>query len=273
MRSSSSDRSIAPAPSQAARLNYARLRAPLGDGSRIAVRPIGAEQTTATAGTLPEPRDTLTLAIGWQRTAREHFRRGLPAAIELEVAIATVEDAIKPVLPLIGSGTALYTNDAIVREIVRASELPAVPELALPLDAVERTFARLATVAHGSPASVQGIPDRADFAATLLILREVMHHAQQRSTVVTVRPAMVGVRPPHRCGRQLAHRRRRAAGEPAAPGQPCIVLCCPFGTKRRWLSRSRWRSCCGLQWLLLLGTSADPALGPHLANSSANSSN
>lgn len=48
----------------------------------------------------------------------------------------------------------------------------------LSIDALERTFDRLTSVALGRPASQEGLPDDKPFAATLLILRELMHHLQ-----------------------------------------------------------------------------------------------
>jgi len=41
---------------------------------------------------------------------------------------------------------------------------------------MERVFSRLAAVVQGKPAAHEGIPDDNAFAATLLILREFMHH-------------------------------------------------------------------------------------------------
>lgn len=38
------------------------------------------------------------------------------------------------------------------------------------------TFQRLSAVSLGRPISLEGLPASADFAATLLILREFMHH-------------------------------------------------------------------------------------------------
>ena len=56
--------------------------------------------------------------------------------------------------------------------------------MTLSLDAVERTFDRLALVINGRPAHFEGIPGGNDFAATLLILREFMHHLQFDEIVV-----------------------------------------------------------------------------------------
>jgi hypothetical protein len=43
---------------------------------------------------------------------------------------------------------------------------------------MERTFDRLAQVSLGRPASSEGLPASNSFSATLLILREFMHHLQ-----------------------------------------------------------------------------------------------
>jgi hypothetical protein len=50
---------------------------------------------------------------------------------------------------------------------------------------VERTFEQLTAVAHGRPVASTGIPVDAAFAATLVILREFMHHLQFMSITVT----------------------------------------------------------------------------------------
>jgi hypothetical protein len=186
MRSSSSGRGSAPATSQPACLYYARLPASPRNDSRIAALHTWPEQTTGTAGTTLEPEVTLTLTVAWQRTAREHFRQVPPTVRELDAAIGAVEDAITPALPLIDSGDALATRNAIVREIALAAGLRVVPDPVLRRDAVERTFSRLAAVAHGSSASIHGVPGGADLAAALLILRKPMHHARRPATAITL---------------------------------------------------------------------------------------
>jgi hypothetical protein len=49
-------------------------------------------------------------------------------------------------------------------------------KIEMPLEVVERCFDRLAKVVQGSPAAYEGLPQDPTFAATLLILREFMHH-------------------------------------------------------------------------------------------------
>jgi hypothetical protein len=70
----------------------------------------------------------------------------------------------------------LFTTDTAVREIAHLAGVPGRPELILSLESVERLFDLLAALSFGRPASSAGIPSDPTFAATLLILREFMHH-------------------------------------------------------------------------------------------------
>lgn len=56
------------------------------------------------------------------------------------------------------------------------------------VEAVERLFDLLAAWSLGRPAVVSGIPTDAGFAATLLILREFMHHLHFACIQVLRRP-------------------------------------------------------------------------------------
>jgi hypothetical protein len=87
-----------------------------------------------------------------------------------------VEDAVMPVRALLAPGSTLYTADGGIRQIALAAGLPAQPELRLPLEAVEHTFNRLAALSLGRPATQDTLAQDNAFAATLLILRECLHH-------------------------------------------------------------------------------------------------
>jgi hypothetical protein len=58
---------------------------------------------------------------------------------------------------------------------VRALELTG-EAVALDIDTVEQLFNALVDWVQGSPASLAGIPQDAHWCATLLVLRECMHH-------------------------------------------------------------------------------------------------
>lgn len=139
---------------------------------------IGAEQTDVAIGLDAVPQQMLTLAIGSKITARQHFRHTPPSPLALENAIVTVEDEVTRAQALIPVGARLATTDPSIREIAVLSGISPSDSMCLPLETMERTFDRLAQVSLGRPASYEGLPDNAGFAATLLILREFMHHLQ-----------------------------------------------------------------------------------------------
>jgi exopolyphosphatase/pppGpp-phosphohydrolase len=155
------------------------VRAGSAPGAPITALHIGAQHTAVVSGCDAEPATTLVLAIGARKTARDFFRRSLPTPLEMENAIATVEDEVTRAVAVVARGSTLHGADPAVREIARlagvASGGRGAP-VTLVLEAMEQTFNRLVAVAEGRPARQEGLPDSAEFAAALLILREFMHH-------------------------------------------------------------------------------------------------
>ncbi|GKT22494.1 hypothetical protein [Acidovorax sp. SUPP3334] len=162
-------------PNDAGALYQALQAGPLA-GSPITVLRIGAGHSSIASGTQAQARLLRTLEVGYYATAAACLRHDPPAEGELEHAIQMVEDAVMPVYAVLPPGTTLYTADAGIRQVALAAGVEAQPEMALPLDAVERTFQRLAAVAMGRPPAQEGLPEGTAFAATLLILRECMQH-------------------------------------------------------------------------------------------------
>jgi hypothetical protein len=136
---------------------------------------IGNEQTTLRFGAA-EGATTLTLAVGAQATARAHFRHSPPNALEMENAIAAVEDVVMPALRQLPAGLVLCTNDAAVQTIARLAGVPDGSRMELSIEGLEDCFNALAAWVQGRPASQGRLPQDNAFAATLLILRELMHH-------------------------------------------------------------------------------------------------
>ena len=113
------------------------------------------EDSTELAGTV--------LTVGFRRTAREHFRHDPATALEVENAIAAIEDEIARASP--PRAAQLVSSDAVVRDIALAAGVSAPARMILARDAVEQAFER----------SLRRPPDNEQMAA-LLILRELMHH-------------------------------------------------------------------------------------------------
>jgi exopolyphosphatase/pppGpp-phosphohydrolase len=166
------------------RLRYAALRTGVTDDTPITVLHIGAEQTVVASGSGAEPEAILTLAIGARKTAADYFKHDPPSPRELENAILTVEDEVIRARTMNAGGATLCTTDAAIREIALIGGVPDRPELIFGRDAMERTFERLTVVTLGKPASQEGIPNSIAFAATLLILREFMHHLKFSSITI-----------------------------------------------------------------------------------------
>jgi len=117
---------------------------------------VGAERTTIADA---------QLNLGWSTVLRDDSPLGF------ENGIATVEDELERAHRGIARGAALLTSDATIRDIAFAAGLPRGPEMTLTIEAVEQAFQRRV-------ARVPGLPAGLEFAATLLILRELMHHLE-----------------------------------------------------------------------------------------------
>jgi exopolyphosphatase/pppGpp-phosphohydrolase len=154
------------------RRHYASIRTGAPNGTPVTVLHISAEETAVAMGNADEPRAVLSLAIGSQKTAADYFRHHPPTPAEVENAILAVEDEVMRARIMRSEDSALYTTDNAIREIAVLAGASNI----LSLDALERLFQRWVAVTNGSPASQQGIPDSSAFGATLLIVREFMHH-------------------------------------------------------------------------------------------------
>ena len=109
-----------------------------------------------------------TLRLGWRTISHDYFRNDPPSPLDIENAIAAIEDEIDRTHKSVARGPAIVTTEDTIRDIALAAGVPAGPEVVLPIEAVERTYARMAGRA--------GLPGDPRFAATVLLLRELMHH-------------------------------------------------------------------------------------------------
>ena len=163
---------------------YGTIRLLLAANLPITVLHIGEQETDVAAGTGAEPENVLLLAMGSRKTAADFFLHTPPSPGEIENAIMQVEDEITRVREMMAGYAMLVTTDASVREIALIAGIQAGSAMHLPVDGVEQVFSLLAGYSLGRPASISGIPGDPAFAATLLILREFMHHLKFASISV-----------------------------------------------------------------------------------------
>jgi len=169
----------------AIRADYAFARMELANDESLTVLHIGAGETLVALGKGAQAEATIALAVGAEKTSAEFFRLSLPTPLELENAIMAVEDEIARARTIIVDGSTLLTRDTALREIALIAGLPDQPVLTLAIELVEKTFDRLTAVSLGRPAAHEGLPSSAAFAATLLILREFMHHLKFASLTIS----------------------------------------------------------------------------------------
>ena len=169
---------LAPEIESETQKSYRAVRTALQDATPIAVLHIGPRQTTVALGDQPEAARVVVLEIGAQAITNRCFKHAPATALELENAIAIVEDEIARARPALPGDVPLHTADAALSEIARLSGIAKSEAMVLSRDAVELTFERMASVALGSPAARSGLPTDNEFSARLLILRELMHHLQ-----------------------------------------------------------------------------------------------
>jgi hypothetical protein len=149
---------------------------------------VGHERTGVVTGSDAAPEAILMLELGSRRVAREHFRHLLPTEAEQEGAIAAIEDEVARAGPMLSKRSTLFTTNEGIRQIATAAGVPARASMILRLELVEQTFGRFVSAALGqSPLSNSSPLDR-EAAATLLILREFMHHLQFGSINVVLQP-------------------------------------------------------------------------------------
>ncbi|QHE76155.1 hypothetical protein [Hydrogenophaga sp. PBL-H3] len=134
---------------------------------------------------------SVALDLGTDSTARLFFRSDLPRPVELERAIDHVEDELMRAVAWSAGHATLATDHPLVRGLTQAHGSTGA---LLTRDAVEAVFQRLASGALGDPSALKGLPAGREAAATLLILRELMHHLSFSQVVVA--PPSPGASPP-----------------------------------------------------------------------------
>lgn len=122
----------------------------------------------------PDHSLSLILPVGYDITSDKYFKQTPPDEAQIEAAIIEVEDMIMPLVAQVkAKNYRLETSDPKIREIAGYVN---IKENVLSLSEMESVFSRFAAIVMGMPSSMDVLPQTKEFAATLLILREIMHH-------------------------------------------------------------------------------------------------
>ncbi|MDR8390017.1 hypothetical protein NC796_02625 [Aliifodinibius sp. S!AR15-10] len=130
----------------------------------------------------PETLDTIT--AGDIQTILVNLKREPAETIELEAAIADIEDQLMPIISELPNRRCLATYEQAFWNIAKVAGFGSDDKLQLNVDTVEEVFNRLVDVAYGTPAHWLDVPEDREFAATVLFLRELMHHASFNSIIL-----------------------------------------------------------------------------------------
>lgn len=155
---------------------YASLRKSVSPATPIVLLHIGDEHTWVASGSGVEPDQVLLLEMGAKRTSIEFFKHIPPSPLEIENAITAVEDEVTRACVVTREHGPLYSTDERVDDMPRMLGYSDGLAGVLSIEQVESLFEQLAARSEGRPASQVDIPDDPRFTATLLILREFMHH-------------------------------------------------------------------------------------------------
>lgn len=114
--------------------------------------------------------------LGLDGLVHQCFRHDPPLPIEIEHAIELTEEAVMPLADKFAGPPRIILQGAGGFLIANALNAGGVLQVVLTLDEVESLFNRLTAVSLGRPSNQESLPTNGRFAASLLILREFMHH-------------------------------------------------------------------------------------------------
>ncbi|QYY34929.1 hypothetical protein [Ruficoccus sp. ZRK36] len=124
------------------------------------------------------PNGEIRLPLGFGQLARQFFGEFPPTYAQIDHAIQYTEDELATIEHAFDGESSLTTDDERARQIARLAfdTVERDGQLILPREELESVFNRLADIVKGLPASQDVIPTETEFAAYLLILREITHH-------------------------------------------------------------------------------------------------
>lgn len=108
--------------------------------------------------------------------ANDFFKHNPPTPLEIENAIMIVEDEVKRARGLAGGHARLYSTDELIYTVAKVAGYADKLPVTLAIEQVETLFDQFAARSEGRPSTQDGLPNDPQFSATLLILREFMHH-------------------------------------------------------------------------------------------------
>lgn len=158
--------------------DYANARVAAQPGGLVTVLYIGSEYCWVAHGNDRDASLLARLEIGAGRVARERFKRNPPSLAELEEAIEVIENQVMPLAKQLATGSELFTSNESIASMLQTGADEPKAAATFSLDAVEGIFGRLVAISAGRPRIQASLPSDNATMATVLILREFLHHLQ-----------------------------------------------------------------------------------------------
>jgi hypothetical protein len=118
----------------------------------------------------------LRIALSLADMEKRFFPHGKLTPVLLERAIEWVEDHIQAAHPHWPKGAKLLTKEANLQTLASVAGVSEGEQRVLHVDAVEQTFSRLVMQAMGQAPHQEALPNSARFFASVVFVRELMHH-------------------------------------------------------------------------------------------------
>lgn len=160
------------------RNDYAKARVAAQPGSLVTVLYLGSEYCWIAQGDDLDASLLVRLEIGASRVARERFKRNPPSLAELEEAIEVIENQVMPLAKQLATGSELFTSNESIASMLRTVTDKSQAAATFSLDAVEDIFDCLVAISSGRPRTQASLPSDNATMASVLILREFLHHLQ-----------------------------------------------------------------------------------------------
>jgi len=139
----------------------------------------------ATEFTNIESGKSYQLALGWEQLAEAFLASFPPDYAQVDRAINFTEEVLSEAQHLFDDRFVLESNDEQLQLIASLAFNTTTVDgkIHVPQIELENLFDRFAAIVKGLPSSQDVLPDDNNFAAYLLIVREIMHHLDFRELV------------------------------------------------------------------------------------------
>lgn len=164
---------------------YATAREQLSEPNAIVTLSLSDEAGMLAFGTGRQPEQVASLPIGLRALADQLFGSGTITELAIEQGIEKVEERVMPWQRKLPTPARLFTGGDDIVDIACMAGMPRDGDTwMLSTDSVEQLFNRWIARVQGRPASQDDLPLTPRFSASLLVLRECLHHLGFDSIIV-----------------------------------------------------------------------------------------